>query len=53
MEPTVDLISTMPELAEVEFIRKRWDKGIGEEVTAVGSFPSRKGDAPLVEHQCS
>src|SRR5215468_1306738 len=35
MEAGSDLISTMPELAEVEFARKHWDPGLGQRVLAV------------------
>lgn len=35
MEPLADLISRMPELAEVEYFRKRWDPGLGDKVDRV------------------
>jgi formamidopyrimidine-DNA glycosylase len=35
MEAGTDLISAMPELAEVEFARKHWDPGLGQLVLAV------------------
>src|SRR5689334_7992719 len=42
MEAASDLISAMPELAEVEFARKRWDPGLGQRIVAVQLHPEKR-----------
>ena len=42
MEAARVLISAMPELAEVEYFRKQWDVGIGDEVIAVQSHGEKR-----------
>jgi formamidopyrimidine-DNA glycosylase len=42
MEAESDLISAMPELAEVEFARKRWDPGLGQRILSVQLHPEKR-----------
>jgi formamidopyrimidine-DNA glycosylase len=42
MEAGSDLISAMPELAEVEYARKRWNPGLGQRIVRVKLHPEKR-----------